>query len=166
MDEQKLCAAEASKRFLDRYEYMSLWETQEVHDELNEMWEAAQDSSINEMDVSGGEMGATLDLSSPDAMCRRSDPEESPDPDEGKPRATVRQYSALIAQKVMTNLEGLAQARVEKRPRPYQTDAEIHQSYIKATSGGGGEMPTNAQCNRRLLGQLRQNFTANCSIKH
>ena len=39
----------------------------------------------------------------------------------------------------MTNLEGLAQARVEKRPRPYQTDAEIHQSYIKATSGGGAE---------------------------
>ena len=72
------------------------------------------------MDVSGGEMG------------------ESPDPDEGKPRATVKQYAALIAQKVMTHLEGLAQARVEKRPRPYQTDAEIHQSYIKATSGGGG----------------------------
>ena len=78
---------------------------------------------MSAMDVSGGEMG------------------ESPDPDEGKPRAIVKQYSALIAQKVMTNLEGLAQARVEKRPRPYQTDAEIHQSYIKATSGGGGEVP-------------------------
>ena len=65
MDEQKLCALEASKRFLDRYEYMSLWETQEVHDELNEMLEAAQESSMNEMDVSGGEMG------------------ESPDPDKG-----------------------------------------------------------------------------------
>ena len=70
------------------------------------MWEAAQGSSINEMDVSGGEMGTTLDLSSPDAMCRRSDQGERPDPDEGKSRATVRQYSALIAQKVMTHLEG------------------------------------------------------------
>ena len=38
--------------------------------------------------------------------------------------------------KVMAHLEGLALARLEKRPRPYQTDAEIHQAYITATSGG------------------------------
>ena len=41
----------------------------------------------------------------------------------------------------MTHLEGLAQARIEKRPRPYQTDAEIHQSYISATSGRGAKGP-------------------------
>ena len=28
LEEQKVCAAEAARRFLDRYEYMSLWETQ------------------------------------------------------------------------------------------------------------------------------------------
>ena len=84
-------------------------------------------------------MAASLDPCSPDGMSRRSAWEGAPDPDEGKPRATVQQYAALIAQKVMTHLEGLAQARLEKRPRPYQTDAEIHQSYIKATSGGGAE---------------------------
>ena len=61
MGEQRVLAADATTRFLDRYEYMSLWETQEVHDELNEMWEAAQDRSINEMDVSGGEMGESPD---------------------------------------------------------------------------------------------------------
>ena len=43
----------------------------------------------------------------------------------------------VFGQKVMANLESLAQARREKRPRAYQTDAEIHQSYITATSGGG-----------------------------
>ena len=53
-----------------------------------------------------------------------------------KPRATVRQYAALIADQVQANLEGLARARVEKHSRPYRTDAEIHQSYIKATAGG------------------------------
>ena len=42
LGEQKVWATEAARRFLDRYEYMSLWETQEVQDELNEMWEAAQ----------------------------------------------------------------------------------------------------------------------------
>ena len=95
---------------------MSLWETQEVHDELNDMWQTDD---------------------RPESQCARSVvPEEVADPDAEKPRATVRQYAALIAQKVHSNLEGLARARLEKRPRPYQTDAEMHQSYLTATSGG------------------------------
>ena len=61
------------------------------------------------------------------------------DPDKGKPRATVKQYVALTAQKVAVHLENLARARLVKHQRPFQTDAEIHQSYIQATSGGGGE---------------------------
>ena len=120
VDKQKIWATEAARRFLDRYEYMSLWETQEVQDELNDMWEAAQD-----MDQEDDEPKSQAPW------------EETPDPDKGKPRATVKQYAALIAQKVMAHLEGLALARLEKRPRPYQTDAEIHQAYITATSGGG-----------------------------
>ena len=103
---------------------MSLWETQEVQDELNDMWEAAQERDGED------------DEPSPDGKSRRTAWEETPDPDQGKPRATVKQYAALIALKVMANLEGLALARLEKRPRPYQTDAEIHQAYITATSGG------------------------------
>ena len=39
LDTQNEEAAEAARRFLDRHEYMSLWETQEVHDELNDMWQ-------------------------------------------------------------------------------------------------------------------------------
>ena len=113
---------------------MSLWETQEVQDELYIMWEAAQDVN-NETD------GDFRDENNPDARRRRVEEEKIPDPDEEKPRASVKQYAALIAHKVMTHLEGLAQARIEKRPRPYQTDAEIHQSYISATSGGGAKGP-------------------------
>ena len=128
-DRQRIWATEAAKRFLDRYEYMSLWETQEVQDELNDMWEAARDSGSEKDGARGVQAG-------PDGMPQGPAGKEVPDPDEGKPRATVQQYAALIAQKVMANLEGLAQARLEKRPRPYQTDAEIHQAYIKATSGG------------------------------
>ena len=92
---------------------MSLWETQEVQDELT-------------------------GLSTLDGLPQRC-AEDIRDPDEGKSRATVQQYAALIAQRVMAHLEGLASAWLEKRPRPYQTDAEIHQSYIQATSGGAGE---------------------------
>ena len=43
VDKQKIWATEAARRFLDRYEYMSLWETQEVQDELNDMREAAHE---------------------------------------------------------------------------------------------------------------------------
>ena len=78
-----------------------------------------------------------VDLDALDHKLRGCAEKDAQDPDGGKPRATVQQYAALIGQKVMNHLEGLALARKEKRARPYQTDAEIHQSYIKITSGGG-----------------------------
>lgn len=66
----------------------------------------------------------------------------SPDPphchDRSKPRATVQQYTSLIGVDVAVNLEGVARARLEKRPRQYQSDAEVHQAYIQVTTSGGG----------------------------
>ena len=35
--------------------------------------------------------------------------------------------------------QGIARARLEKRPRQYQTDAAVHQAYMRATAGGGEE---------------------------
>ena len=125
---QKALADDAARLVLDRYEYMSLWEIQEIHDELNAMWETAHGTDDIDLEAKGAALNCP-DLVSHDSKSRS-------DPDEGKPRATVRQYAALIGQKVMANLEGLARARREKQPRAYQTDAEIHQSYITATSGG------------------------------
>ena len=122
VEQQKVWAAQAARRFLDRYEYMSLWETQEVQAELYAMRQATQED-VDQQNSPGGR--------SP-----REASEVAPDPDEGKLRATVKQYAALVAQRVQAHLEGLARARVEKRPRAYTTDAEIHQSYITATSGG------------------------------
>ena len=60
--------------------------------------------------------------------------------DRSKPRATVAQYAALVGEEVAWNLEGIARARLEKRPRQYQSDAAVHQSFMKATTGGG-ELP-------------------------
>ena len=54
----------------------------------------------------------------------------------GKPRATVEQYTSIIAEEVSENLEGLARARLEKPPRAYQTDAEIHEQYTRIVHGG------------------------------
>ena len=65
------------------------------------------------------------------------DVEQQPDHDHDKPRATVAQYVAVVGHSVALNLDGLAQARVEKHPRAYQTDAQVHEVYIQATSGGG-----------------------------
>ena len=47
------------------------------------------------------------------------------------------QYGALIGEEVASHLEGLARARVEKHKRMYQTDQEIHEQYVKLTTGGG-----------------------------
>ena len=63
------------------------------------------------------------------------DPPECKDRD--KTRATVSEYVAIIGQDVAVNLEGLAVARLDKKPRQYQTDAHIHQAYMQATAGGG-----------------------------
>eukprot|EP00973_Karenia_brevis_P038766 5350480-Karenia_brevis.AAC.1 len=62
--------------------------------------------------------------------------EDLHDHDSGKPRATMQQYTSIIGQEVAGNLEGLARARLEKHPRAYQTDAEIHESYTKIVYGG------------------------------
>ena len=126
--EQKVWAAEAARRFLDRYEFKSLWETEEVQQELRRMWSETEVST---------EHDESRDGLSANGLSHGPPPITLQDPDAQKPRASVRQYSALIGQEVMTHLEGLARARVEKHARPYQTDAEIHQSYITATSGGG-----------------------------
>ncbi len=45
-----------------------------------------------------------------------------------KPRATVAQYVALVATQVAPNLEGIALAREEKKPRQYQSDAAVQQA--------------------------------------
>ena len=58
--------------------------------------------------------------------------------DRNKPRATMEQYVALVGEDVAVNLEGIARARMEKRPRQYQSDAELHQAYIQAVTVAGG----------------------------
>ena len=42
VQEQSPLAVEAAPRFLERYEYKSLWNTQEIHDRLETMWPEAQ----------------------------------------------------------------------------------------------------------------------------
>ena len=64
-------------------------------------------------------------------------PAAGPDADARKPRVTVQQYSALVGEDVAYHLEALARARVEKHKRMYQTDQEIHQHFVKMTTGGG-----------------------------
>ena len=49
----------------------------------------------------------------------------------------MKQYVAIVGQDVAANLEGIASARLEKRPRQYQSDAAVHQAYMQATTGGG-----------------------------
>ena len=62
--------------------------------------------------------------------------DEPIDHDSRKPRATVEQYTSIIGEEVSENLEGLARARLEKPPRAYQTDAEIHEQYTRIVHGG------------------------------
>ena len=102
------------RHFLDRFEYPSIWETAEVKQRLNEMWTEEEEA----------EPGQT-----------QQDPEYCKDKD--KPRATVEEYVAIIGQEVALNLEGIARARLEKKPRQYQVDAAVHAAHIKVTTGGG-----------------------------
>ena len=123
--EQRPLAISAMRHFLDRYEYKSLWNTREVQERLNSLWESTQACADPlEEEPYPADIAASV--------------EHASDPDADKPRVTVREYTALIGEEVMAHLEGLARARKEKHPRAYQTDAEIHQSYIAATSGGAG----------------------------
>ena len=112
-------ALEARYRHMHRYEWPSLWESAEVHDELARM-QAEEAAGGDPECVSVG------------------DPEICHDKD--KPRATVEQYVALVGEDVATNLEGVARASREKRPRQYQSDAAIHHAYMRSTVGGGDGM--------------------------
>ena len=120
--QQRASAEVARLRFLDRHEYPSIWETAEVCEALHAMYvkQAAADEEDGQTDEA--------------APSRELDPEWCPDRD--KPRATVEQYTAHVGEDVAVNLEGIARARSDKRPRQYQSDAAIHQAYIQSTTGG------------------------------
>lgn len=72
-------AATARYRFATRFEYPSLWETKEMFEALHWKLEAV--------------MGEEL-------------PQPSLDPDRKKPRATVAQYSSMLAESRIAHLEG------------------------------------------------------------
>ena len=57
--------------------------------------------------------------------------------DKDNPRATAGQYVAMIGTDVAGNLEGVALARQEKCPPLCRSDAEVHEAYLMATTGGG-----------------------------
>lgn len=103
----------ARHRFAARFEYPSLWETQEMIDELE--WKL---KTVNK---------ETL-------------PTIQQDFDSEKPRCTVSMYSSLLAQERIANLEGLARARQSKPKRRRDEDARLQEEYLKMhTLGEGGE---------------------------
>ena len=124
-EEQENDAMLARRCFLNRYEWPSLWETQEVQEELYNLWLQEEEMQSSGSWLQEEEMQSSGSID-PD-YCH----------DREKPRATVRQYVALVGEEVAANLEGIARARLEKRPRQYQSDAAVHQAYMQATSGGG-----------------------------
>ena len=124
--EQEKQALVARRRFLDRYEWPSLWETQEVCDELRMMWlRSSEGGEVKQVD----EEDEVPTFGAEPSYCF----------DREKPRATLQQYVALVGEDVAVNLEGIARARLEKKPRQYQSDASVHQTYMQATSGGAGD---------------------------
>ena len=80
----------ARRRFLERYEWPSLWETREIQDELQTMWLLDGEHTAEEQ---------------PADDYSRSDPNCCPDHE--KPRASVEQYVALVGADVAANLEGI-----------------------------------------------------------
>ena len=118
--EQREHARAARTHFLSRYEWPSAWETLEVHQRLYDMYTRKQADDTEETDefVNHG-------------------PEPDWCHDRDKPRATVREYTSLIGEDVAANLEAIARARKERRPRQYQSDAAVHEAYLKVTTGGG-----------------------------
>ena len=122
---QQRDAMAARARFLDRFEWPSAWETAEVQETLHEMYLAELFESADDCD--DGFLYPAAER----------DPEHCHDKE--KPRTTMAQYVALIGEEMAANLEGIARARMEKRPRQYQSDATVHQAYMQVTVGGGVE---------------------------
>ena len=94
----------ARHRFAARFEYPSLWETEEMVEQLR--WKLET--------VNGGNLPTTQQ-----------------DFDSEKPRCTVSMYSSLLAQQRIANLEGLARARQNKPKRRRDEDARLHEEYVK-----------------------------------
>ena len=115
-------ADEGRRRFLARFEYPSLWETQEMYDHRMDLYN--QEASTG-ADAEDDEPAVT----SEGLTCE--------DHDLGKERATVTQYVAIVGEEVAINLEGLACARVDKPKKQRETDAHVQEAYMKLTSGGG-----------------------------
>jgi hypothetical protein len=134
VEEQEEQAMVARHRFLDRYEWPSLWETQEVCDQLRMMWLRSTDGVAE-----NGTMGCPEGCQEEEDEVPTFGAEPSYCFDRQKPRATLQQYVALVGEEVAVNLEGIARARLEKKPRQYQSDASVHQTYMQATSGGAGD---------------------------
>lgn len=137
---QKKHALEGRLRFLERYEWPSLWETEEVQNRLFSMWTQAN-ADLEKQGLSDAEPVAFPDMHQAGLTSSSDTPpgaaDEPIDHDSGKQRATVEQYTSIIGEEVSENLEGLARARLEKPPRAYQTDAEIHEQYTRIVHGGG-----------------------------
>ena len=91
-------ALEGRRRFLDRYEWPSLWETAEVQLALRCMY---QETCDDDGDDDGQEMAQTVELDPPHC------------PDRAKLRASVAQYTAIVGEDVAENLEGIAMARLD-----------------------------------------------------
>ena len=93
----------AAARFLARHEWPSIWETREAHEELPRLYQARAQEEDEDID------------SQDPARC----------PDKEKPRATARQYVSMMAMQAAPNLDGIALAREERKPRQYQSDADV-----------------------------------------
>ena len=106
-------AAVARWRFAARYEYPSLWETQEIQDILEEKYGLAHEAALSSLPQ---------------------------DPDEHKPRVTSAMYSSMLAIDRIANLEGLARARQNRPKKRRDTDAYLQEEYVKVhTLGEAGE---------------------------
>ena len=105
-------AAEARYRFATRFEYPSLWETEEMVEELRQKLGICIQESI------------TSPLG---------------DPDREKPRVTVAQYSSVLACSRIAHLEALARAWQEKHKRRRDVDAQLLEEHVRVTTAGEKE---------------------------
>lgn len=111
-EEMETEAQMARFRFGQRFEFPSLWETQEMVDLLTEKLAILSDDGV---------------------------PAIPRDFDAKKPRCTVAMYSSMLAQQRVANLEGLARARQSKPKRRRDLDAQLYEEYVKVTTAGEGD---------------------------